>query len=159
MTGLTGNEQYGSPALTADGSVLLIPVRPELPQVRASDVLQFVDQAHTVLSAWTVPGGARQAAGSGGFAGATLYLSWRALVPLGRDPLGPLLVLETSTTGVVLAQHGRPAPLRRLSDAAVAHQAAVTTDRLCALMTDPNTDTAVRRLVPKDAYQGELCPS
>jgi len=159
MTGLTGTEQYGSPALTADGSVLLIPVRTFPPQVRASDVRQLDDQVRTVLSAWTVPGGARQAAGSGGFAGATLYSSWRALLPLGRDPLGPVLVLETSTIGVVLAHDGRPAPLRRLSDAATARQAAVTADRLCALMTDPNTDTAVRQSAPKDAYQGELCPS
>jgi hypothetical protein len=158
ITGLTGTEQYGSPALTADGSVLLIPVRANLPRVRASDVRQVADQASTVLSAWTVPGGVRQAAGSGGFAGSALHSSWRALLPLGRDPLGPILLLRTSTLGVVLPHAGRPAPLRRLSDAA-AHQTAVTVDRLCGLMTEPNTDTAVRKFAPKDAYQGELCPS
>ncbi|HEU5108148.1 MAG TPA: ATP-binding protein, partial [Micromonosporaceae bacterium] len=159
VTDLTEAEQRGAPALTADGSVLLIPATPDLPLVRASDVRQINDRARTVLSAWTVPGGARQAVASGGFAGSALHFGWNALLPLGRDPLGPVLVLETSTTGVVLAHKGRPAPLRRLSDAAADLPAAVTADRLCALMADPNTDQAVREFVPKDAYQGALCPS
>jgi hypothetical protein len=149
VTDLSGPEQRGAPALTADGSVLLIPATPDLPLVRASDVRQINDKTRTVLSAWTVPGGARQTTGSGGFAG---------------YPLGPVLVLETSTIGVVLAHDGRPAPLSRLSDAAADRpaadrSAAVTADRLCTLMADPNTDRAVREFVPKDAYQGALCPS
>ena len=32
-------------------------------------------------------------------------------------------------------------------------------DRLCAVPAGPNTDQAVRDLVPPDAYQGDVCPS
>ncbi|GAA2513349.1 serine protease [Winogradskya humida] len=158
ITGLTGPEQHGSPALTADGSVLIIPAAVELPTVRASDIRQINEQARTVLSAWTVRDGKRQA--KGGFSGSALDTAWQALLPLGRDPGGPVLLLDTSTIGVVLVQDGQPAPLRRLADAATAtHAEYADADRLCALMAGPNIDTAARKNVPKDAYQGELCPN
>ncbi|NMO49952.1 serine protease [Actinoplanes sp. TBRC 11911] len=157
VSDLTDAEQDGSPTLNADGSALVIVPSPkDFLQASANDVTQLADQPRPPLSAWTLPSGARQATGSGGFTDFSVDTAWQALLPLSRDPLGPVLVLHNSTVGVAFG----PASLRRLSDAAKSSgSGSVSADRLCALMADPANDQAVRDLVPKDAYQGALCPS
>ncbi|RGC67590.1 hypothetical protein C5N14_17575 [Micromonospora sp. MW-13] len=83
----------------------------------------------------------------------------RAVVPLGRGPDGPVAVLDNSTIGVALPAAGKPPPLRRLAQTDTRHHSVDDVlDRLCGLLADPNTDDAVRKLAPDDAYQGKLCP-
>lgn len=146
---LSDAAQHGAPALTADGSTLVVAERPDLPMATATDIRDLNEETRTVVTAWTVPGGERR---DTGFA---LPTGWRGVVPLGGLD-GPVLLLNGDVTGYAAAGGGRPAPLRRITQGP---GAAVTPDRLCALLAGPENDSAVRDLVPKDAYQGELCPS
>src|SRR5262249_31428976 len=87
---------------------------------------------------------------------------WRALLPLGNGVDAAVLLLDTSTIGVMLQHPGQAPPLRRPAAVSAKSRHGSVGDRinqLCALMADPNNDKAVRNLVPRDAYQGALCPT
>lgn len=150
---LRPEERNGSIALDATGSALTLSWRPNLFDATGTNIAELGDHSPRV-TVWSLPGGTRSTE-------SYRYDSdWRAAVPLGRASDGPVALLHTSTLGVVLPAAGKPPPLRRLGSRTPPHR---STDevmrRLCALLADPNNDNAVRGLVPRDAYQEELCPN
>lgn len=150
---LHAEERNGSIALDATGSALALSWRPNLFDATGADLTELGDQSPRV-TLWSLPDGTRSAES---------YRhdgEWRAAVPLGRAADGPVALLHNSMLGVVLPAAGKPAPLHRLESRTPPRRSTgEAMKRLCGLLADPNTDDAVRRLVPRDAYQEELCPS
>jgi hypothetical protein len=155
VSDLSTVEARGSFVLDATGSALLSSWKPDLPVDMPTDVRQHISRDLN-LTVWSLPEGSRQPAGQ------TYDPAWSAIVPLGDVASGPIALLHTSTVGLVLPHGGQPPPLHRLA-AARAQDGELPTGELisrwCGLMADPNTDTAVRKLVPQDADQGPLCPN
>ncbi|MFI7072909.1 nSTAND1 domain-containing NTPase [Micromonospora sediminicola] len=152
---LRDEERNGSIALDATGSTLALSWQPGVFNATDTTLTHLGDTASR-LTLWSLPDGVR-AADSHRYAD-----GWRAAVPLGRAADGAFALIHTTTVGVVLPAAGKPPPLRRLGErsrARLTDSAADVMPRLCALLADPNTDDAVRPLVPRDAYQEDLCPS
>ncbi|WP_229401454.1 nSTAND1 domain-containing NTPase [Micromonospora okii] len=150
---LRPEERDGVIALDATGSTLVLSWRRDVLGATATDVRKLAAGLGRWVSAWTLPGGARSGEPR------PHPSPWGAVLPLGRGLDGPMAVLDGSTVGVTLPTTGA-SPLRRLAAAADAgsHDVDDALGRLCALLADPETDAAVRDLVPRDAHQGELCP-
>ncbi|MGW1061476.1 nSTAND1 domain-containing NTPase [Micromonospora rubida] len=153
---LRPEERSGAIALDATGSTLVLSWRRDLLSATTSDIGELATGYTPEVSVWSLPDGARSGEHR------THSGEWAAVVPLGRGPDGPVAVavLDNSTIGVVLPAAGKPPPLRRLAETADTRRHSVddVMDRLCGLLADPNTDDAVRKLAPDDAYQGKLCP-
>lgn len=151
---LHSEERNGSIALDAIGSVLTLSWRTGVRDVTDTDIKRMAELQPQV-TIWSLPTGIRTDSyryGSG----------WRAVVSLGRGVDGPIVLMHTSTIGVVLPASGKPPPLQRLGEDSRTSRrdsASDVMDRLCVVLADPNTDDAVRPLVPRDAYQEDLCPS
>ncbi|WP_405096138.1 trypsin-like peptidase domain-containing protein [Micromonospora sp. NBC_01412] len=151
---LRPEERSGAIALDATGSTLVLSWRRDLLSATTSNIGELATGYTPEVSVWSLPDGARSGEHR------THSGEWAAVVPLGRGPDGPVAVLDNSTIGVALPAAGKPPPLRRLAQTADTRRHSVddVMDRLCGLLADPNTDNAVRKLVPDDAYQGKLCP-
>jgi hypothetical protein len=153
ITDLTEDEARGSLTLSPNGSTLLSTWSHGLDGRMPSHVTQSPDVAST-LSTWSLPSGQRRPEYK-------FDPEWTDLVPLTENPDGPLALLHNSTIGLVLPGEGKTPPLRRLVETRDEDAPGIgdLMARLCAIMADPNTDKAVRELVPPDADQEELCPN
>ncbi|WP_320064129.1 trypsin-like peptidase domain-containing protein [Micromonospora sp. RTGN7] len=151
---LRPEERSGAIALDATGSTLMLSWRRDLLSATVSNIGELSTNSTPEVSVWSLPDGVRSGERR------THSAEWGTVVPLGRGPDGPVAVLDNSTIGVALPAAGKPPPLHRLAETSDTHRHSVddVMDRLCGLLADPNTDNAVRALVPDDAYQGELCP-
>jgi len=153
IPGLSKEEGRGSIALTRNGSTLVIPWTRNPSTGTSADIRQLGTFQRT-LSTWSLPDARKQTAQE------SYDQTWETLVPLGDEVNGPVALLNSSTIGLSLPRHRQLTPLRRLADEGQRPMPiGDVMTRLCTLMADPDTDTSVRGLVPKDANEEKLCSS
>ncbi|ROP37072.1 trypsin-like peptidase domain-containing protein [Saccharothrix texasensis] len=152
--GLSREEGLGAVGLDAAGATLLVYWSAGY-DTTSTDLRDVAGTRRDFLSTWALPTGEKR--------GTVAYdHSWSYLVPLADLATGPLALISTSTVGLVLPHADRPSPLDRVLAVEPVREQRSTDeimDRLCGLLADPNTDDAVRKMVPQDAYQGDVCPS
>ncbi|MFE9747266.1 hypothetical protein ACFYOT_20380 [Saccharothrix saharensis] len=149
--GLSPQQARGRVGFDGSGATLLLTWSDDFDTV-TTDARDLAGARH--LSTWALPTGEVRD-------DVPYDRSWPGLVPLGDLATGPVAVFGTSTVGLVLPSADRT-PWRRLTGERPVVRGPGTgeiMDRLCAVPADPNTDEAVRELVPPNAYQGDVCPS
>jgi hypothetical protein len=156
VTDLSTAEGRSPIALSRNGSALLILSPPDLGSALPTDVTTLAGLTSRP-SVWSLPDGRRQPVDS-----SRLDPAWPEAIPLGDGLDGPLVLLRSSLVGLVLARAGQPPPLPRLAaaeDASTKLSTGQWVKRVCALLAEPETDNAVRPLVPHDASREPLCPT
>ncbi|ANZ41571.1 hypothetical protein BBK82_42090 [Lentzea guizhouensis] len=153
VTGLSEKEATGTVGLDATGATVLLSWTERL-DTSITDVRDIPDDYGNRLSTWHLATGEKKDTWA-------YQIGWDDAFLLG-DTSGPVLLVSTSAIGVVLPHRDEPPPLRRHTDTLTDRPRLETgelVDRLCAVLADPENDKNVEKSVPKDAHEGDLCPS